>query len=684
MQTGFEQLAKSIVVLGIVSGGVATKIQSGLASEIITIEALQIAALQTEAPLLTETPRVESLAAKALPVTQHQFETIENSGTLSAASSTVTDTVNKRAATIQPFPDITLATPTPVFSQGLRPELSAEKVRALISPAQYLNQPQNQPQNQPLIQQSNQYLSQNTPAGEQTTPETEITPLPETAPVLPPTNEPTPPPTPTPPSNGEVLVNEIQVVGSSVFGDREFAPITNTYEGQTLGLSGLRQIADDITQLYLESGYITSRAILSEQTIVDGVVQVRVVEGSLENIQVEGTRRLANYVRDRVNLANRTPLNQVDLESQLQLLRADPLVDRIEASLRAGTGEGQSQLIVRVLEADAFSGRAVFDTNSPPSVGVARMGIETNYNNALGLGDQLSLSAYRTTTGGSNTYGITYKVPLNAMNGTLQARYLPSSFELVGPGTLGDITGSSNTYEVTYRQPIIRKPNEELALSLGFRQRSGETLISDIVIDSTRTSVFQFGQDYLRRDRSGAWGVRSQFNLGTDIFDATTRDNGQADGQFFSWLGQVQRAQVINRDNLLLMQGSLQLASESLLGADQFIIGGPSSVRGYSQNARFGDNGFRASIEDRMTLQRNEDGSPAVQIAPYIDTAMIWNQDVNTSDQRFLLGTGVGLIANLVEDVQARFDVALPLVNLNESGDSPQDVFIYFSMDYRF
>ncbi|MEO1623175.1 MAG: ShlB/FhaC/HecB family hemolysin secretion/activation protein, partial [Cyanobacteria bacterium J06632_3] len=296
----------------------------------------------------------------------------------------------------------------------------------------------------------------------------------------------------------------------------------------------------------------------------------------------------------------------------------------------------------------------------------------------------LSVSAYRSTTGGSNTYGVTYKIPLNAMNGTLQARYLPSQFELIDPdlASLG-VEGSSSTYELSFRQPLIRKPNEEFALSLGFRRRTGETLVSDVVIDSTRTSVFQFGQDYLRRDRRGAWGLRSQFSLGTGLFEATDRD-GEADGQFFSWLGQVQRAQVINRDNLLLFQGSLQLSADSLLGADQFIVGGPSSVRGYSQNARFGDNGFRASVEDRFTLQRNDDGAPALQIAPFVDSALVWNNGANTSNQNFLLGTGAGLVLNYVENVEARFDVGVPLVELNEDGDSDQDIFMYFSLDYRF
>ncbi|MGB3789493.1 MAG: hypothetical protein WA949_15900 [Phormidesmis sp.] len=48
---------------------------------------------------------------------------------------------------------------------------------------------------------------------------------------------------------------------------------------------------------------------------------------------------------------------------------------------------------------------------------------------------------------------------------------------------------------------MIRKPNE-LAFSLEFRHRTGETLISDVAIDSTCTSIVQLGQDYLRRDRS--------------------------------------------------------------------------------------------------------------------------------------------------------------------------------------
>ncbi|MEM8504565.1 MAG: ShlB/FhaC/HecB family hemolysin secretion/activation protein [Cyanobacteria bacterium P01_D01_bin.1] len=536
------------------------------------------------------------------------------------------------------------------------------------------------------------WLSQNAPASELSPPDIELPSLP-----TPPSDEPVLPPEPSlepvlpepvvPPPAGDraqVMLTDIQVIGSSVFDERDFSPILSAYEGRTLGFRDFQQVADEITRLYVASGYITSRAILGEQTIVDGVVQVRVIEGTLENIQIEGARRLTGYVRDRISLVSRRPLNQSTLESQLQLLRADPLIDKIEASLRAGTGEGQSQLIVRVLPAPLVSGRVTLDTSSPDSVGSVRMGIETDLNNLLGMGDKLSVSAFRSTTGGLNTYGLIYTLPVNSMDGTFQARYLPSTFELTSADLVDlGVTGASDTYEFTYRQPVIRRPDEELAFSAGFRHRTGETLVSDVVIDSTRTSIVQLSQDYLRRDQTGAWGVRSQLDIGTDWFNATDRDD-EADGQFVSWSSQVQRAQILNRSNLLLMQGSVQLSTDSLLGADQLIVGGSNSVRGYSQNARFGDNGVRASIENRITVQRSNNGSAALQLAPFLDTAAVWDNDNNTNSQNFLLGTGVGLIANILDDVQTRVDVGIPLVELNEPGDSDQDVFLYFSLGYRF
>jgi hemolysin activation/secretion protein len=514
----------------------------------------------------------------------------------------------------------------------------------------------------------------------------EAVPLPTETPVLPADQEAPVPSQPQSPDSPRVEVREIQVVGSTVFDQADFAPVLTAYLDRALTLEELRQAADAVTQLYLNEGYITSRAILANQTITDGVVQLQIIEGSLEEIRIEGTDRLANYVRDRISLGAQTPLSQADLEDQLRLLRADPLIENIEASLRAGEGTGQSILIVRVSEAKALVTRLILDTNSPPSVGTVRMGADMTLRNPLGIGDQLRASAYRATTGGSELYELSYRAPVNAMNGTVTARLLPSYFKIIDPANLAafDIRGAADVYELSFRQPLIRTPREEFALSLGFRHRNGQTLLSGINIDQSRTSVVQFGQDYLRRDVSGAWALRSQLNLGTDLFDATRRLSPLPDGHFFSWLGQVQRAQVLSDDHLLILQADLQLASDSLLGSEQFVIGGAQSVRGYSQNARFGDNGLRLSIEDRIVVQRDEAGVPIMQISPFLDLATVWNTHAGTltNTRNFLLGTGVGVSYQPLDNFNMRLDLGVPLVELNEAGDSPQDVFIYLSLDY--
>jgi hemolysin activation/secretion protein len=502
---------------------------------------------------------------------------------------------------------------------------------------------------------------------------------------------PTPaPPAPVTPSEApvRVLVQRIEVTGSTVFGSNDFAPIIQSAEGQSLTLEELRTIADRITQLYLDQGYITSRAVLVEQVVSEGVIQIRVVEGALERIEVEGNHRVnTSYIRDRIQLGASTPLNQANLEDQLRLLRLDPLFENITANLRAGSGLGQSILIVQVTEADPLVANFSSDNYSPPSVGSERFGVSASYLSLTGLGDTLSATYARSTTGGSDLFDFSYRVPLNPMNGTLELRAAPSSYRITDPKFSAlNIEGNSDLYELSFRQPLLRSPREEFALSLGFTYRDGETFINNFSVDNSTTSVFKFGQDYVLRDVQGAWALQSQFNLGTGLFDATQNSGSQADGQFFSWLGQAQRVQILNPNNLLIVQADLQLSPDPLLSSQQFVIGGGQSVRGYRQNSRIGDNGFRFSAEDRISILRDEAGTPTLQFAPFADVGVVWNVDGNSNNlprQTFLPGIGVGLLWEPFPRFNVRLDFAVPLVNLDDRGVNAQDDGFYFSVNYR-
>ncbi len=518
-------------------------------------------------------------------------------------------------------------------------------------------------------------------------------PNPTESPVLPtPTSEPTPDVNVVP-----IQVNRIEVTGSTVLSSEQLNRITKPFEGSTVSFQELTSVIDEINQLYLEQGYTNSRAILEPQTIANGIVQIRVVEGILEKIEVEGTQRLnPNYVRSRVNLGVGTPLNTTKLEEQLRLLRADPLFKNVEAILRSGSGPGQSILVVRVTEADPFEASVSFDNYSPPSVGSERLGINTSYRNLTGNGDELAASYYRTTTGGADVFDFSYRIPLNAMNGTLQLRAAPNRNEVTqSPFDEFDIRGESQLYEISYRQPLIRSLREEFALSLGFAYQSGQTFtfagptpfgFGPDERGVSRTSVIKFGQDYLRWDSLGAWSLRSQFSFGTGLFNATTNPDSIPDARFISWLGQVQRVQLLNKNNLLILQADLQLTPDALLPSQQFIIGGGQSLRGYRQNVRAGDNGLRFSVEERMTLQRDEAGNAIFQLAPFVDLGTIWNVSDNPNNlqkQRFLASVGLGLLWQPLSNLSVRLDYGLPLVNLDDRGENVQDSGFYFSVNYK-
>ncbi len=519
------------------------------------------------------------------------------------------------------------------------------------------------------------------------------TPNPTESPVLPtPTSEPTPDVNVVP-----IQVNRIEVIGSTVLSSEQLNRITKPFEGSTVSFQELTSVIDEINQLYLEQGYTNSRAILEPQTIANGVVQIRVFEGTLERIEVEGTQRLnPNYVRSRVNLGVGTPLNTTKLEEQLRLLRADPLFKNVEATLRSGSGPGQSILVVRVTEADPFEASVSFDNYSPPSVGSERLGINASYRNLTGNGDELAASYYRTTTGGADVFDFSYRIPLNAMNGTLQLRAAPNRNEVTqSPFDEFDIRGESQLYEISYRQPLIRSLREEFALSLGFAYQSGQTFtfagptpfgLGPDEQGVSRTSVIKFGQDYLRWDSLGAWSLRSQFSFGTGLFNATTNPDSIPDARFISWLGQVQRVQLLNKNNLLILQADLQLTRDALLPSQQFIIGGGQSLRGYRQNVRAGDNGLRFSVEERMTLQRDEAGNAIFQLAPFVDLGTIWNVSDNPNNlqkQRFLASVGLGLLWQPLSNLSVRLDYGLPLVNLDDRGENVQDSGFYFSVNYK-
>jgi len=505
------------------------------------------------------------------------------------------------------------------------------------------------------------------------------------------------------PSPQKVTINspigKIRVRGYTVLTETEITQAVNqaidALKGSPLTPEGLgKKAIDYITLLYISKGYITSRVAFETPPVAEGVVQLLAIEGYVSTIEVQGRQRLnLTYICSRIRQGITPPLKKDQLEEQLRLLKTDPFFNNVEANLKAGELLGESILALQVSESRAFNASLGSDNFSPPSIGSERLGAAIGYRNLTGIGDAINASYYISTTGGSKAFDVNYRAPLNSMNGTIQLRVAPSRSKITDRFKDLGIRADNNLYELTYRQPLIRSVREELAVSLGFSLENGQTFLLNEVPyrfgigpdanGNSRTRVLRFGQDYVKRDTNGAWGLRSQFSFGLNIFNATSNPGSTPDGSFFSWLGQVQRIQQINENNLLIAQGDVQLTPDSLLPSQQYILGGGQSVRGFRQNVRSADNGFRISLEDRIAIQRDKNGLSILQLAPFFDMGSVWNKASNPNklgSQNFLAGIGLGIILEPVTGIVIRLDYAYPLINLSDRGNNAQDEGFYFSI----
>ncbi|NET57981.1 MAG: ShlB/FhaC/HecB family hemolysin secretion/activation protein, partial [Symploca sp. SIO2E6] len=408
----------------------------------------------------------------------------------------------------------------------------------------------------------------------------------------------------TTPPTAPFLVRTVKVLGNTVL-QAEIDQLTEPYENREVRFEELLQLADAITKLYIDHGYITSGAFLPIQDFSNSMVEIQVVEGELEGIELIGLNRLREaYVRSRLELATDQPLNQNRLEEALKLLQLDSLLNTVDAELTPGRGSGSNILRVDIKEAPAFHGGVSTANNQSPSIGSLQTSLLVAHDNLFGFGDRFS--AQYSLTEGLDLYDLNYAIPVNPQNGILSIRYNNSDSRIIEEQFEEfEIESATRTIAVSFRQPILRSPETEFALSLALDLRRSQTFLLGEPFSfslgpengESKVTVLRFAQDWLDRSSPNRiLAARSQFSFGLGAFDATLNDTG-TDGRFFSWLGQFQWVERLSPQATLITQLNAQLTPDSLLSLERFSMGGVDTVRGYRQNQLVADNGILGSVE---------------------------------------------------------------------------------------
>lgn len=484
-------------------------------------------------------------------------------------------------------------------------------------------------------------------------------------------------------------VREFRVEGSSVFSTAELAAVTAPWTGREISSEELLQARDAVTRLYIDGGYLTSSAIVPDQSVEEGVVILLVIEGALESIEVDGTARFRpEYFRARLERAGRAPVNIFELEHQLQLFQRDPKITRVQAKLEPGTRRGLNRLHLTV-EEDRFYGLGLgFSNGNSPSVGEYAGTVATQIVNVVGYGD--AWSGVFEFGEGLFQSDVDFSIPLSPFDTLLGLHFQYAETDIIeDPFDELDIESKAFSYAISLSHPLLRSRFNELVAGVrGEHRRSKTRLLGECFsfVEGTsscesKVSVLRFFVDWTYATPRNVVAARSTLSVGVHALGSTDR-GGAADSEYVAWLGQLQwayRPPEWAFGTEVLARVDTQIANDSLLGIEKFSVGGRRTVRGYRENEFVRDNGVVASLELRIPVWYDARRRPILQLAAFADFGRTWN-DNETGDAEEIGSVGIGIRMAPFEWLRGELYWGHKLKDTSEYGDNIQNDGIFFGL----
>ena len=414
----------------------------------------------------------------------------------------------------------------------------------------------------------------------------------------------TAPATPTAPADTRCFaIKTIELNGADALSEGERNSLLKPYIGQCLGVTQLNDLLKVITDRYLAKGLVTSRAYLPQQNLASGNLKVQVVEGHLEGMKgAEGSG-----ITDR-QLAMSFPGKPGDL---LNLREIEQMVDQLnrlpsnqaQMELAPGKEVGGSEVLVKNIPQKPWRVGFSRHNGGQRSTGEQQWGTSFDWDNPLGLADQLSLrgghdavSDHQKTSRNSM---LNYSLPFGWWN--LNYSYSETEYRSLAQASGFNFkqSGDSQNHQLRLERVIYRDALSKTSLSTGLVTLRTNNFIEDskLALSSNRLSEAQFGINHGRRIGGSFLNIDLGMQDGIGAFDAQANHNprpGQADARYRKYTATLSYLYPFKLWGESFSFSSLmtgQRSEDVLFSPQRMSLGGQSSIRGYRDQSLSGDSG---------------------------------------------------------------------------------------------
>ena len=474
-----------------------------------------------------------------------------------------------------------------------------------------------------------------------------------------------------------------------------------------LGIDELQGIAAEVARYYRRHGLILAQAYIPPQTIRDGVVTLRVVEGRLGQVLVEKPRRyrVAQLTQPFVGQVGQ-PVARQRVEEALLLLSDYPGL-RSFGVFRPGSEPGTTDLVVSVLEERRVEGRLHADNYGSQYTGEYRARADLVINNPFKAQDRLFAHISRTFQPDNGLYGgLGYERSAFGPRNTFGVSYLDNAYDMGGILEPFGLTGTTRVVDVYWRRQFARGVRWNSFGVLRFARKSVTLDVAEGRDTADELSVFsaEFGFDRRSADGRGyqsgglqlSQGVEGILGsmYGSDDPDTATANRRGGSGKYASsrfgkLSADYQYWYDINPTHGLRLVTRGQYSPDLLTSIEQFSMGGPGSVRAYANAEYLADTGYSLSLEWLLRAPgfaswpafAGRRWGEILQFVLFADTAQGWLNDPLASDRGnvSLHGVGGGLRLH-AGAFSMRLEIATPVGDeVAANGRDPQ---YFFEFNY--
>ncbi|GLS24775.1 peptide transporter [Marinibactrum halimedae] len=489
-----------------------------------------------------------------------------------------------------------------------------------------------------------------------------------------------------------VQVNTVKVTGVTKFSTKTIENLTQPYHQRCINLNHVNQLVTDLSNLYLNAGFVTSRAYINPQHLSTGVLEIVVLEGFIEAIESVHETLSETQLSLAFPTTKQKLLNLRDLEQGLENLNR---LGKNQATMSLVPGNTQGGTVVSVQNrlGDGWRGSIGLNNTGVEDTGELQLDANLSLDNVLGINDNFvaSLSSnvgeHDLPVAESRSVSLVGSLPYHYWFFRLSNSYFEYEQSVLGNNVDFTTRGSSFNSSFEADVTVYRGQSQKLNVKTSLSRKESKNYIEDIFLETSSRTLYlwDLSASYLKHLRKGTLTADFTVSKSVPWFGATEQlVSAEVDYQFTKYTldAGISRHMKWGEQSVnLSSQMHLLYSPEVILASEGLTVGGRYSVRGLSQRALFGYRGGYLRNDFLFPVSTPWDQFGQTQLMLGVDVGASNLPEFPDENSDWVAGSALGFTF-LHRDLSVSFTYAKALRTPDFIDDSQEELDVFVRMNF--